>query len=59
MPLYQYECVRQVCKCEFEYSVSLKDFDTAKVKCPNCGAEAKRKLTALKAVSQSWKSWRL
>lgn len=59
MPMYQYKCSRPECRYEFEHIVSLQDFDKADIKCPNCGAEAKRELTGQRTVHSTWKNWRL
>lgn len=36
MPLYDWKCTNKKCGKEFEQSVSLTEFDTAKVYCPDC-----------------------
>lgn len=36
MPLYNFRCTNEKCAQEFEKSVSLAEFDTKKVYCPQC-----------------------
>ena len=36
MPSYDYECKK--CKAQFEVTMTMKERDTAKVKCPKCGS---------------------
>lgn len=59
MPLYDYVCTSEKCKKEFEEKVSLTDYDTAVVKCPECTELAERKITAQRSNHTSWKHWRL
>jgi putative FmdB family regulatory protein len=59
MPLYDFSCTNSKCNHTFDELVKLKDFDTAVVKCPKCGTVAKRRMSAQRATSTSWKYWRL
>jgi putative FmdB family regulatory protein len=59
MALYDFRCQNEKCGKEFEESVSLSEFDTKVVKCPDCQTEAKRVLGAMKSGHTSWKQWRL
>lgn len=56
MPLYTFECPK--CGKEFDYSVSLSEFNTKVVKCPHDGEISKRKITPLKTTSTTWRYWR-
>lgn len=37
MPVYDYRCSK--CKKEFSVTLSIKEHDTAKIKCPECKNE--------------------
>jgi putative FmdB family regulatory protein len=57
MVLYTWRCT--VCAHEFDESISLADYDKiTTLPCPECGKDAKRRLTSVNAVGSSWKHWR-
>lgn len=57
MPLYNWICTK--CEYRFEKSISLKEFDTKKIMCPDCGRRCKREITGGSGPHSTWKSWRL
>lgn len=59
MPLYDFRCSDDKCGKEFEEKVSLTEFETKIVSCPECKAKAERQLTGQRIHHTSWKNWRL
>lgn len=59
IPLYEFTCTNEKCKKDFEEKVSLTEFDTKVVECPDCKTKAERKLSIQRTGHTTWKNWRL
>ena len=54
MPTYDYHCPK--CNKKFSLTMSIKDHDAGKVKCPKCGAKKVEQLITLFQAKTSRKS---
>lgn len=54
MPTYSYQC--QACRKSFTVHLTMSDHDTARAKCPHCGARKARQLFGSFGVKTSKKS---